>query len=177
MSPINPLTAIFSHDAETDGLYGEPWAIGAVVLTEQGVTESFAAQLDPSVVTDPWVRENIVPVVDLPRTKTREDLLEGFWAFWLEHREDSLCVADFGVPVEAYVFRKCVEFDTPSRMRLGPYPQHELGSALLLAGIDPDTDRRQMAGYPGLVQHNPLHDAIAAGICWQKCQALIGGGS
>lgn len=147
---------IFSVDAETNGLYGSHWAIGAVVLDEQGETvDQFAGQIDPAVwVDDPWVAENIVPVVDLPRYDTNQALLEAFWAFWIEHRESTLAVADFGTPVEASLFRQCIQVDD-SRTFLGPYPLHELGTALLLAGVDVDVNRREFAERTDLVQHDP----------------------
>jgi hypothetical protein len=61
-----------------------------------------------------------------------------------------------------------VEHDHEARMWLGPYPMHELGTALLLAGVDPDVNRRELAGRPDLVQHDPVDDAIAAALCWRK---------
>ena len=165
---------IFSVDAETDGLYGPVWAIGAAVLdTEPGLVQVWGSQIDPDVVTDPWVREHVVPAVNLARVSSREQLLDEFWAFWMEHREGSVCVADFGAPVEAGLFRACVERDLPGRMWNGPYPLHEVGTALLMAGIDPDVDRREFADRLGLDQHNPVHDALASALCWQKaCQQL-----
>jgi hypothetical protein len=166
---------IFSVDAESDGLYGPVWAIGAVVLDGMETVAEFKGQIDPTTVTDEWVRANIVPVVDLPRHPSRDDLLDSFWAFWMEHREGILCVGDFGAPVEAALFRACVEVDLSGRMWNGPYPMHELGTALLLAGIDPDVNRREMAGVDGLVQHDPYDDALAAGLCWQKATAHLAG--
>ncbi len=160
---------IFSSDAETDGLYGTVWAIGAVVLngSDEPVAQ-FAGQLDPAVVTDPWVQENIVPVVKLPRYETRTDLLEAFWSFWLENKEEAECVGDFAVPVEAGLFRACVELDVVHRQWIGPYPLHELGTALLMAGDDPDVDRRKLVNRLDLTPHNPLCDALASGLCWQR---------
>lgn len=162
------LVNIFSVDAETDGLYGPVWAIGAVVLDDHGAEVAwFAGQLNPDVVTDPWVRENIVPVVDLPRLPTRQKLLNDFWWFWMEYREGALAVADFGAPVEAGLFRACVSLSKKERTFQGPHPLHELGTALLLAGLDPDCDRRELCGRPDLVRHNPVDDAMMAGLCWQ----------
>jgi hypothetical protein len=161
---------LFSVDAETDGLYGVVWAIGAVVVDESGNDAVFAGQVNPDIVTDPWVRENIVPVVDLPRFTSRA-LLNEFWNFWMEHRDGALCLADFGAPVEAGLFRTCVEMDLKDRMWNGPYPMHELGTALLLKGYDPDINRRELAGRDDLVQHDPVDDAIAAALCWQKITA------
>lgn len=164
---------VFSFDAETDGLYGAVWAIGAVVLDPGGViVDSFVGQLNPDVVTDPWVCEHVVPVVDLPRLSS--GLLREFWGFWLRHRETTLCVADFGAPVEAGLFRTMVEENPAERQWLGPYPMHELGTAFLVAGLDPDaTNRREFAGRPDLVQHDPYDDALAAGLCWQKLRGTL----
>jgi hypothetical protein len=166
------VTRVFSFDAETDGLYGAPWAVGACVLDAEGrIAASFAGQLDAAVVTDSWVRENVVPVVDLPRYPDRSTLLDAFWSFWMEYRDDVLCVADFGAPVEAGLFRACVELDPAARMWNGPYPLHELGTALLVAGFDPDVDRREMSGRPDLAPHDPLADAVASGLCWRIATA------
>ncbi|GAB3251027.1 hypothetical protein [Kineosporia babensis] len=166
---------IFSFDAETNGLYGSHWAIGAVVLDEQGeVVDQFGEMVDPDIwVDDPWVRENIVPVVDLPRVDTNQQLLENFWQFWMRHRETSLCVADFGHVVEAHLMRSCVQLDHEARQWKGPYPMHELGTALLFADIDPDINRREFIGRPDLVQHEPVHDSLAAGLGWLKARAMV----
>jgi hypothetical protein len=164
---------LFSFDAETNGLYGEVWAVGAVLLgaarTEAGMFPvTFSGQLDPSVVTDPWTREHVVPVVDLPRYETRVELLDTFWAFWLAHRTGADCVGDFAAPVEAGLFRACVELDVAGRQWNGPYPLHELGTLLLARGLDPELDRREFAGRLDLVAHDPLADAMAQALCWQK---------
>jgi hypothetical protein len=168
------VTMIFSFDAETDGLYGPVWAIGAVIIRPGGVIETvFSGQLDPTpdVVTDPWVREHIVPVVKLPLYQSRSHLLDAFWAVWTQYREQVIAVADFGTPVEAGLFRACIDLDREARQWQGPYPLHELGTALLLNGVDVDVDRREFAGRGYLVQHDPVDDAKAAGLCWQKLTA------
>lgn len=170
------VTGIFSFDAETDGLYGPVWAIGAVYLDSNGHTVAFRGQLDPDtdVVTDPWVREHIVPVVDLPRFQTRHDLLNAFWSCWLDHQGFTIAVADCGAPVEAGLFRACIEIDRAGRQWKGPLPLHELATVLLLAGLDPvETNRREYAGRPDLVQHDPVADALAAGLCWQRAVEQI----
>ena len=160
---------IFCFDAETDGLYGEVWAIGAVVLDDDMVTHSFGYRLDADVVTDPWVRRCVVPAVvgHIGTAESREQMLDGFWEFWTEHRDDALAVADFGAPVEAGLFRACVELDRENRQWLGPYPLHELGTALLAAGVDPDVDRRAFCSRPSdLPNHNPVGDSVTSGRCW-----------
>lgn len=58
--------------------------------------------------------------------------------------------------------------DLENRMWNGPYPMHELGTALLVTGHDPDINGRELAGRDDLVQHDPVDDAIAAALCWHK---------
>jgi hypothetical protein len=169
---------IFSFDAETDGLYGPVWAIGAVLMEGDGSDADliWAGMVEPTeaVVSDPWVRENVVTYVLASQWRfhkfvSREDLLNSFWAFWMEHRDESLALADCGTPVEAGLFRACIELDLENRIWQGPKPLHELATALLLAGYDPwETDRRELSGRTDLVQHDPVDDAIAAALCWQN---------
>jgi hypothetical protein len=93
---------IFSFDAETDGLYGPVWAIGAVVSEEPNAEGTvFAGRIEPTdeVVTDSWVRDNIVPYGleshwSFREFSSREDLLNAFWDFWIEHCNDALVLAD-----------------------------------------------------------------------------------
>lgn len=156
-------------DAETDGLYGAVWAIGAIVLNGDGSEIArFAGQVDPSDLKDEWVRENIAVHLDLPRYGSRRELRDAFWAFWMEHREGSTCIADVGSPVESGLFRACVEEESGARMWNGPYPLHEVATALLCAGVDPDIDRVEFSGLAGLTKHNPVDDAIASAACWRK---------
>lgn len=167
---------IFMFDAETDGLYGPVWAIGAVVYSEGGSEiAQFSGQIDPQSVTNAWVREHVVPHVDLPLFESARALRNAFWAFWMAQREEATCWADFGAPVEAGLFRACVEDDPEARQWLGPYPLHEVGTMLLVASVDPDIDRVEFAGLTGLKKHDPLDDCRASFACWLKAQAIIEG--
>lgn len=171
---------IFSVDAESDGLYGDIWAIGAVVMNQRGsVLDFFMGKAAVDAVRDEWVRENVVaPCAKLGEFKSRPDLRTAFWHFWMKWREKCVCVGDFGAPVEALLFRKCVEDDPAERTWLGPYPMHELGTALLLGGVDPDVNRIEFAGYlpnEGMTQHNPFDDAVVAAKCWLRITGIIWG--
>lgn len=167
---------IFSVDAETDDLFGPVWAIGAIVLAEDGTNlAKFEGQVDPSDVKSEWVRKNSVPFVDLPRYADRRALREAFWSFWMEWRERAMPVADCLAPVEAGLFRVCVEDDLAAREWMHPYPLHDLGTLLAFHGLDPQNcDRRELAGPDarGLCLHNPVHDAYASGLCWLKLWKL-----
>lgn len=160
---------ILAVDAETDGLYGSVWAIGAVVLDEHGQElDRFSGQVDPFDVESEWVRDNIVPFIHLPRHASRRQLRDAFWEFWMKHKDETLCIADVGAPVESSLFRACVEDDLETRQWNGPYPLHEVATALLCAGVDPDIDRVAYSGLSGLTKHNPVDDAVASAHCWIK---------
>src|SRR6266436_6666846 len=130
---------LFSFDAETDGLYGEVWAIGAVVFDYIGhELDRFGGQLDPTDLKNKWMRD----------------------------KQGATCIADVGSPVEASLIRNCVEDDLENRQFSKPYPLHELATMLLAKGIKQDIDRFDFSGASGLIKHNPIDDAYASAMCW-----------
>ena len=161
---------IFSFDAEPEGLYGPPFAIGAVVLDEEGSWLAwFGGWVEPQVGTEhPWVRERYQAVTTLHRYDSYQELLDAFWRFWMTHREECVCVSDWGSPVESGLMRRCVEVNPEERQFLGPTPLHEVSTALLCAGLNPDIDRIEMSGLAGrAIKHNPRDDAWASGLCFR----------
>lgn len=158
---------IVGVDAESEGLLGAIWAIGAVAIGEvedDSRCEIFAlfegrTSYPPR---DPWVFENIWPVCQVLTPHSRSVMLEWFWDWWRRRAQEGyIAVADFGVPVEARLFRDCM-IDEHPRWFEGPYPLHELGTLLLAAGRDPDMPREELAREVGMaefVKHNPVHDA------------------
>ena len=156
----------FSFDAETDGLYGEAFAIGAVWMDEDGrILEKFAGQCIAPGIASEWVRENCLPhLVRLPEYPSRAALREAFWQFYMHCREGSVIIADVPYPVEAQLLRTCVEENLEERCFQGPYPLVDVASMLFARGLDPDTDRQEFSGYTGSA-HNPLDDAIASCLC------------
>lgn len=159
---------IFSVDAESDGLYGDIFAIGVIAVDENHeIVGEFGGIAEADAVKDPWVRENILPqLAGLCEFKTRREMRDAFWAFWAKHGSDAICLADFGAPVEALLFRKCIEDDLENRMWNGPYPMHELGTVLMLAGVDPDVNRIEYARAGEVRKHNPADDAAVAAACY-----------
>lgn len=164
---------IFSFDAEPEGLYGPPFAIGAVVLRrgEEAPIKTFGGRIHPTNPDNVWVKERVKAASSLPLFSSREELLEAFWTFWMENREGAVCVSDWGSPVESGLMRLCVLRDEGGRQFLGPTPLHEVSTALLCAGIDPDIDRIAWSKAKGLTKHNPVHDATASGLCFLKALA------
>lgn len=161
---------IFSFDAEPEGLYGPPFAIGAVVLGDSDTPESvFGGYTEPINPIHPWVQERLAAAQQLDNHHdTREELLEAFWTFWLANRQNAVCVSDWGSPVESGLMRRCVAVNESERQFLGPTPLHEVSTALLCGEIDPNVDRIAFSGLVGMTKHNPVDDALASAICFRK---------
>ena len=163
---------IFCFDAETDGLYGEVFAIGAVVMNDGGeILDQFSQKCLHPEVTSQWVRENSLPhLADIEECESRRLLRENFWNFYMKHREGCVIMADVAYPVEADLLRKCVEENLAEREFLGPYPLIDISALFFARGISPDTDRIAFAQAQGK-PHNPLDDAIISARCALKLMA------
>jgi len=167
---------IFSFDCETNGLYGFAFAVGAVVLDKNGKTlDSFTCITETEKVTDEWVLKNILSDLltynDLRKCISQLRMRNLFWDFWMIHRETSICISDFGSPVESGFFRQCI-MDNPKRIFLGPYPLHEVETLLISKGVESDTDRIKFSGLVDMRKHHPLDDAYVSAICWLKAMNM-----
>jgi len=99
---------VFSFDAETDGLWGRAFAIGALVYDEAGnEIARFVGRLPDSEVTNQWVRENVLPqLIGVPVTHQSYDaLLTDFAAFYMAHKNGADVIVHMGYIVEAKVLR------------------------------------------------------------------------
>lgn len=174
---------IFSFDAETNGLWGEAFAIGALVYDENGAEiERFVGRLSESVVTDGWWNspedgETETRLQKLARAipVTYEDynsLLADFAKFYLANKADADVVVHMGYIVEAKVLR-----DMHDRGLIGewdgPYPLHDVSGNLQQAGEDPTSVDKyvQKCGLSvGAFQggtHNPLYDSAVAAVVYR----------
>lgn len=169
---------LFAVDAETNGLYGAPFAVAAVVVSAPAQSDAevappptvvarFAARCPITGPVDPWVADHVVPALtDLAQTHDALDgMLDAFWAFWMQNRDAATCVTHVGYPVEAGLFRRCVEQDPGTRLFQGPFPLHDVATLLLGAGHDPlSVDAylaaRGLSRPPG-TPHDPRYDAEA----------------
>ncbi len=167
---------VFSVDVESYGLYGNPFAIGVSVrdLATNKEVDSFFAWHPLTAVEGyaedtrdtKWLHENVLPYLGTaPTHQTPRELRDAFWAFYSKWwARKAVFVADYGVPVEAHLFRLCVQDDLAARNWEGPYPLHELGTRLFDHGQDP------IATYDRLPDetpaHHPLFDARQSGRLW-----------
>ena len=175
--PITVKTQIFSFDVESNGLLGQAFAVGAVIVDLHGtLLHEFIGRCPIEGEVAAWVKENVLPkLLDVPvKYNSLTSLQNAFWHYLQAHKEKSIIAADFGYPVEAKFLLECQLADLPSRKWHAPYPLHEVGTLLLAAGIDPDINREEYAEITGL-KHNPLHDAYAAALCTLKALRTIKG--
>ncbi len=167
---------IFSFDAETNGLWGKAWAIGALVYNENGIEIfRFLARLPDSVVTDSWVREHgsLAAMAGVQVTHdTYEAMLADFAQFYMANKTDADIIVHMGVPVEAGLLRDMHDagfigdFD-------GPYPLMDVSGNLQQFGEDPTSVDGYLKKYKlsiGEVEggtHNPLYDSAVAAAVYQ----------
>lgn len=161
---------ILAFDAESNGLHGPAFAIGAVLLDADGEElGTFYAAVQPPEQVDPWVKRYVLPaLVESPPThRTAREMRTAFWDWMAERSEDALVVVDCGWPVEAGLLIECIK-DDPNRQHRGPYPLHEVASLLLAAGLDPKGDYSLTVLAPEQRPlhraHHPLHDARASAL-------------
>jgi len=167
---------VFSFDCETNGLYGECFAVGAIVLSPEGlIIDKFSGIAQIEDVDNDWVKENVIPnLAGLQQFPTRKQMRNAFWDFWMKHKDSCICISDFGVPVESGFFKQCVLDDLENRQWNAPYPLHEVETLLIAKGVEPDTSRIKYSevNYDAVKQHNPIDDAYVSGLCWIKAMEV-----
>jgi hypothetical protein len=161
---------IFSFDAETDGLWGKAFAIGAIVYDENGTeTARFSGRLPDSEITDSWVIDNVLPEISgIPVThENYEGLLASFSEFYLKHRTDSDVVVHMGYIVEAKIIRDMHDLGFIGDWD-APYPLFDVSGNLQAAGADPASADRFISENGLFIgefeggTHNPLYDSAVA---------------
>jgi len=159
---------VFSFDVESDGLWGAPFAIGAVVkYLESGIIiDTFQACLPDIVVTDKWVIENVLPSMEkFPVThENRESMIKDFGKFYMAYRQCRI-VCHIPCPVEtsliAEMHRRNLigDFDAP-------FPLIDVAPMLALIGENPlsvdEYTKKHQLKVEGRKTHDPLYDADAA---------------
>lgn len=170
---------ILSFDVESNGLHGEGFAIGAVLLRPDGKEASTFYARCPVENVDPWVRENVLPALaDAPITHAApREMRDAFWQWMTDHREGAVIVVDCGWPVEAGMLSACVA-DDPSRALAGPYPLHEVATLLLAAKADPLGSYAERVLSPEALaahrKHHPTDDARVSALTARLALTALG---
>ena len=161
---------VFSFDAETNGLWGQAFSIGAVVLDESGSEVSrFVGRCPISGKVSDFVAANVLPEMEsIPENyHDYNSMLDAFMQFYMDNKTDTDVIVHMGLPVEARLF-----FDAHNMDIIGdwdaPYPlidisafpevRDSVDSYNVEHGITvPDFDGGT---------HNPLYDSMAAALCY-----------
>lgn len=164
-------------DAESNGLYGEILSVAAIVLDERFTEiDRFYGERELSQIDDPdpWVKENVLPLFNQEHVFPDEaELLEDFWDFWMKYQGRVMAMADVSYPVEANLFRKCIEKNLAERSFSGPFPLLDLSTFLLAKGYNPLLERQLLIDNPMGERHNALVDVRVAGAIWKKLNQRI----
>ncbi|MCX6715399.1 MAG: hypothetical protein NT077_00060 [Candidatus Taylorbacteria bacterium] len=172
---------VFSFDAETNGLWGQAFAIGALVYDESGAEIArFVGRLPDTEVTDTWVIENVLlKIQDIQVTRTTyAELLSDFAAFYKANKEGCDVVVHMGFIVEVKILR-----DLHAAGLIGdwdaPYPLLDVSGNLQQAGEDPTSVDSYMKKHGLSVgefaggTHNPLYDSAVAAVVYRHLASRI----
>lgn len=181
MPVLSRNTKLLSFDLETNGLHGDAFAIGAVLMDMTGkIHDKFTARTKIVGQVDAWVEKNVIPAIkDMPVThKTYKDLRETFWEWYLkaEAKSDYVLVSN-GYPVEYRFLLRCQEENLAKRYWQHPFPILDLTSLLLTVGEDPSDKSKlinQILQSNKLFRHNPLDDAKITALAGFKVFELTG---
>lgn len=167
---------VFSFDAETNGLWGNAFSIGAVLWENGKETKTWVGRCPIKESLNPWVADNVIPQIqDIKITHdSYEPMLKSFSEFYLKNKQDADIIVHMGVPVESQVIR--------DMHRLGfigdwdaPFPLIDISGNLKQAGFDPTSVDAYNTSHGIAIQgnaHNPLYDSRAAVKCYYS---LMGG--
>lgn len=163
---ITAKTKLLCFDLEANGLHGEVFAAGGVVMDTSGeVLDEFSGRSKLLGAVDPWVEKNVLPAIkDMPvMYASYKDLREAFWKWFVPAQEkaDYVLVSN-GYPVEYRFLLKCQEDNLEERYWQHPFPIIDLGSVLLLQDKLVGSKSKQMSEIVkenGFTRHHPLNDA------------------
>lgn len=177
---------VFSFDAETDGLWGNPFAVAATVTDSEGVeVAAFSRRLPNEAVTNDWVKQNVLPhIQDLPMIGTGfsdlpisedqyrtdlaqwyEQMLREFAKFYMANKSDAVIIAHCPNPVEAHLLREMHRLGLIGDWD-GPFPLIGIEGLLDHVGENPTEAtgyaEKHVLTLPEGSAHNPLFDCRLA---------------
>lgn len=150
---------ILVFDVESTSLHGTAFAVGAIVVNEEGIEIDRFELLskEGTKKVNEWVKQNVIPnLSDMPTCETDKELRTAFYDFYMKYKETSEVWSDCNFPVETNFLSSIVNDDLESRQWNMPYPLKDISTI-----VDINLDR--IKEYPkSLRKHNPLDDSIAS---------------
>lgn len=163
---ISSKTKLLCFDLESNGLHGEVFAVGAVVMDANGkILDQYTGRSKIVGSVNEWVKDNVLTAIeDMVITHgSAKDLRESFWRWYVktEPEVDYVLVSN-GYPVEYRFLIKCQEENLEERFWQHPFPILDLSSLLLQADVstaEKASIKNEMIKNGSLAMHHPLHDA------------------
>lgn len=173
---IDSNSKILSFDLETNGLHGQAFAIGAVVVdANDKIINEFTGRVQIKGDVDKWVQENVLPVIeDMPiNYSSYEELREVFWKWFVAAKEESdYVVVSNGYPVEYRFLLDCQQANIEERYWEHPFPILDLTSLLIQIGIQSSPDKQdfvhEFLSLHNRKPHHPLQDATITALATFK---------
>jgi hypothetical protein len=156
-----------SIDVESNGLYGKPFAIGAVVYDTDGEEVDRFSLKANMPITEKFVIDEVLPCVqDIEEADSYHELLRRFTEFYFKYKIRSMIIVHMGYIVEAFLFREMHDLGFIHDFD-GPSPMFDISSDLLAAHADPTSPDTYIENHGIDIEfaggtHHPLYDAIVA---------------
>lgn len=165
-------------DAETNGLFGNPFSIAAIVYERNDLdenewieTDRIILSLPDSFVTNQWAIDNVLPTLCnvVVTNDTYESMLSDFAEFYMRHKQDAKFVSHMGYIVEAFVLREMNrlgfigDFDGPYSDKFAAW--YDVSQDLENAGYATDSvdsyfKNKGLKTKEAGATHNPLYDCM-----------------
>lgn len=174
---------IFSFDAETNGLWGQAFAIGARVYDAASgeVLAQFVGRCPIVGDVEGFVLDKVLPqMTEIAVSHADYSVLLAFFSeFYLREKQDADVIVHMGVPVEAKLL-----IDMHARGLIGdwdgPYPLHDVAGHLAQAGEDPTSVDGYVRKHGLMIAsdfaggtHNPLYDSEVAAQVYMHLRSRI----
>lgn len=160
---------IISLDAETNGLWGNPFAIAAIIYEDGIEVERVSFRCPINDKLNEWVEQNVLPkMVEIPLThKNLKHMYQAFAEWYMNSKQNATIIWHMGHVVEANIFRDLVSLKMIGEWD-APYTPIEVSMLLYAAGEPADSVDSYLLKHgitkPKLIggTHNPLYDAEVA---------------
>lgn len=171
---MNTKKNIMIFDVESTSLYGEAFAVGAIIADDNNhIIEKFAMlSTDVADKANDWVKENVLPHLQtgIPTCKTGVELRTAFYEWYMKHRENCKVFSDVNYPVETNFLNAVVNDDIEARQWNMPYPLYDVANF-----VNVNIDRNESGKGLGMRKHHPLDDSLCSYYClidsteWKTC--------
>ncbi len=154
---------ILVFDVESISLFGEAFAVGAVIGDLNGnISDFFSLKaIKPQKKANEWVKANVLPnISQLPSCNTTIELRTAFYEWYMKFKDICTIWSDVNFPVETNFLSAIVKDDPETRQFNMPYPLYDISNF-----IDIRIDRIESCKMKILLKHNPLDDSMASYYC------------